>query len=71
MSFAVTGSFEEIAELVFGPAQHNAHVKARNVHRLYVRYTGNFDARMAEMMAEGRRLAAQSKPQTQFLEAAE
>lgn len=64
MTFGVTGSFEDIFDLMFGPQQHDAHVVERRRSRFLKSRTGNFDANMAEMMAEGRRLAALSKPQT-------
>lgn len=69
--FAIIGSFEAVYEAMFGPQQHNAHVAARRRELFLRRYAGNFDARMAEIMTEGRRLAALNQPKPQYLEAAE
>ena len=54
----VTGTFEQVFDLMFGPQQHDSHVARWRHERIMRRYCGQFDAAMAEMMAEARRLAA-------------
>lgn len=51
------GTFEEIFDIMFGPPQHDGHVRRWRSERYIAPRISDFDARMAEMMAEGRRLA--------------
>ncbi len=53
----VTGTFEEIFELMFGPQQHDAHVRCRRSWQFVAPRISDFDARMAEMTAYAMELA--------------
>lgn len=68
MAFAVTGTADQIRDLVCGPQQHNEHCKGWRWH-LYVQ---DNDKRHAAVMAELRRIHAERRArEAAFLQAAE
>ena len=56
-SFIVTGSTEQIIDLLFGPRQHNEHCKGWRWH-MYVR---DADKRMDAVRAEMRKMLAERR----------
>ena len=67
MSFIVTGTADQIAEVLCGPRQHNEHCKAWHWH-MYVQDNAK---RWAAVEAEFRKMSAEHRAREALLETAE